>query len=99
MNKAIMHINYGELTYSSYGKKTIDDICKQAAEIGFDGIEFRGLPPKQLSSLSFKEYATQIADAKKKYGLDVGKIEKDNMEKYLTEHGYTDNGGDENEAQ
>jgi len=33
-------------------------------------------------------------EAKKKYGLDVGKIEKDNMEKYLTEHGYTDNGGD-----
>ncbi|MBQ2840776.1 MAG: sugar phosphate isomerase/epimerase [Oscillospiraceae bacterium] len=69
MNKAIMHINYGEITYSSYGKKTIDDICKQAADIGFDGIEFRGNLPKELESLSFKEYATQIADAKKKYGL------------------------------
>ena len=69
MNKTIMHINYGEITYDSYGKKTIDDICKQAAEIGFDGIEFRGVPPKELSELSFKEYATQIAAAKKKYGL------------------------------
>ena len=69
MNKVIMHINYGEITYDSYGKKTIDDICKQAAETGFDGIEFRGVPPKELSELSFKEYATQIAAAKKKYGL------------------------------
>ncbi len=69
MNKAIMHINYGELTYNSYGKKTIDEICKQAADIGYDGIEFRGNPPKELASLSFKEYATQIAEGKKKYGL------------------------------
>ena len=68
MNKVIMHINYGEITYDSYGTKTIDDICKQAAETGFDGIEFRGVPPKELSELSFKEYATQIAEGKKKYG-------------------------------
>ncbi len=69
MNKVIMHINYGEITYDSYGKKTIDDICRQAAEIGYDGIEFRGRPPKELEALSFGEYATQIAAAKKKYGL------------------------------
>ena len=69
MNKIIMHINYGEVTYDSYGKKTIDEICKQAAELGYDGIEFRGTPPQELSSLSFKEYATQIAEGKKKYGL------------------------------
>lgn len=69
MNKTIMHINYGELTYNSYGKKTIDQICRQAAETGYDGIEFRGNPPKELESLSFKEYARQIADGKKKYGL------------------------------
>ena len=69
MNKTIMHINYGEITYDSYGKKSIEDICKQAADIGFDGIEFRGVPPKELSDLSFKEYATQIAAASKKFGL------------------------------
>ena len=69
MNKSIMHINYGEVTYDSYGKRTVDDICKQAADIGFDGIEFRGVPPIELQSLSFKEYVTQIAEAKKKYGL------------------------------
>ncbi len=69
MNKIIMHINYGEVTYDSYGKRSIDDICKQAADLGFDGIEFRGVPPKELSELSFKEYATQIAEGKKKYGL------------------------------
>lgn len=69
MNKIIMHINYGEVTYDSYGKRSIDDICKQAADLGFDGIEFRGRPPKELEALSFIEYATQIAEAKKKYGL------------------------------
>ncbi len=69
MNKIIMHINYGEVTYNSFGKKTIDDICKHAAELGFDGIEFRGELPRNLSSLSFKEYAAQIGEGKKKYGL------------------------------
>ena len=36
MNKTIMHINYMEQTYNSYGKRTIDDICAMAAEIGFE---------------------------------------------------------------
>lgn len=69
MNPVIMHINYGELTYNSYGKKSIDDICRIAAETGFDGIEFRGNPPKEFADLPFVEYVRQIADAKKKYGL------------------------------
>ncbi len=69
MNKTIMHINYGELTYNSYGKRTIDDICRMAANIGYDGIEFRGEPPQELENLSFGEYAARIAEGKKKYGL------------------------------
>ena len=71
MNPVIMHINYGEMTYDSYGKRTIDDICKIAADLGFDGIEFRGRPPKELADLSFQEYATQVAAGKKKYGLNT----------------------------
>lgn len=71
MNPAIMHINYGEMTYDSYGKRSIDDICKLAAEIGFDGIEFRGKPPRELDHLTFKEYAQQVAEGKKKYGLNT----------------------------
>lgn len=69
MNKVIMHINYCEVALSSFGERTIDDICKIAAEIGYDGIQFRGKEPKELASLSFREYASQIAEAKKKYGL------------------------------
>ncbi len=69
MNPTIMHINFGEIDYFTYGKKTVDDICKQAADIGYDGIEFRGNPPIELEKLSFREYAQQIADGKKKYGL------------------------------
>ena len=68
-NKLIMHINYAESGFGSFGKKSIDDICRFAAETGFDGIEFRGALPKELSSLSFREYAEQIAAGKKKYGL------------------------------
>lgn len=71
MNPIIMHINYGEMTWDSYGKRSVDDICKIAAELGFDGIEFRGKPPKELAHLSFKEYAQQVAEGKKKYGLNT----------------------------
>ena len=71
MNPVIMHINYGEMTYDSYGKRTVDQICKLAADLGFDGIEFRGKPPKELAHLSFLEYAQQIAEGKKKYGLNT----------------------------
>lgn len=69
MNPVIMHINYCEQTFHSYGTCTVDDVCRIAAELGFDGIEFRGKPPKELAHLSFWEYAEQIAAAKKKYGL------------------------------
>ena len=68
-NKIIMHINYVESGYNSFGKRSIDDICRFAADTGYDGIEFRGVIPKELSSLSFREYAEQIAAGKKKYGL------------------------------
>ena len=69
MNKVIMHINYCEAASSSFGKLTIDAICKIAADIGYDGIQFRGKAPKEMASLSFREYAEQIGQAKKKYGL------------------------------
>ena len=41
------------------------------ADIGFDGIEFRGYQPKEFAALSFREYASQIAACSKKYGLTV----------------------------
>ncbi len=69
MNPVIMHVNYGEKMARSFGTKTVDDICRMAAEIGFNGVEFRGDPPQELKDLSFKEYYTQIAEGKKKYGL------------------------------
>ena len=69
MNKTIMHINFAELTGGSYGNKTVNDVCKMAAEIGYDGVEFRENPPKELSELSFNEYIAQIVAAKKEYGL------------------------------
>ena len=40
----------------------LDAKIKEAKEMGFDGIEFRGTPPKELAHLSFKEYAQQVAD-------------------------------------
>lgn len=67
-NKIIMHINYVELAARMFGKRSIDDICALAKRIGFDGIEFRGEAPRDLS-LSFREYAEEIAAAKKKHGL------------------------------
>ena len=69
-NKIIMHINYGEISGGNFGRRTVDDICRFAAETGFDGIEFRGAIPKSLGSVTFREYAEQIAAAKKKYGLN-----------------------------
>lgn len=69
MNPTIMHINYGETRHNCYGGNTIDDICRMAAEIGFDGIEFRGEAPKDIGEVSFEEYVAQVAAAQKKYGL------------------------------
>lgn len=68
-NKIIMHINYAENGFGGFGKSTVDDICRFAATTGYDGIEFRGAIPKELASLSFREYAEEIAAGKKKYGL------------------------------
>ena len=68
-NKIIMHINYAERGFNCFGKKSIDDICRFAAETGFDGIEFRGAPPKDVTDMSFKEYVAKVAEGKKKYGL------------------------------
>lgn len=69
MNPTIMHVNYGETSFNSYGSNTIDSICRMAADVGFDGIEFRGNPPKDLEGMSFAEYVNQIAAAQKKYNL------------------------------
>lgn len=87
MNKVIMHINYAEADFFSIGNKTIDDICRMATDIGFDGIEFRGKQPKELESISFYEYVSQIAESKKKYGLSeilfgigLGKCTNENKE-------------------
>lgn len=68
-NPIIMHINYAEISGGNFGKRSVDDVCRAAAEFGFDGIEFRGAIPKSIGEMSFCEYARQIADAKKKYGL------------------------------
>lgn len=68
-NRLIMHVNYAEADYLQYKGKSVDDICRMAAECGYDGIEFRGEPPKQLTSDSVKEYMEAIAQGKKKYGL------------------------------
>lgn len=69
MNPVIMHINYGEAASDRYGGNTIDDICRMAADVGFDGIEFRGTPPRDVEGLTFEEYVKQIAAARKKYNL------------------------------
>lgn len=68
-NDIIMHINYREVTFDSYGKNKLEDIVKMAVNIGYDGIEFRGQPPKELSNLSYNEYVDEIARCKQKYGL------------------------------
>ncbi len=71
MNKKIMHINYAEMGFNSFGTRSVDDICRFAAETGFDGIEFRGGRhiPLQYADRPFTEYVSDIAAAKKKYGL------------------------------
>ena len=37
MNSVIMHINYCEIAFYTYGK-TVDDVCRKASEWGFDGV-------------------------------------------------------------
>ena len=94
-NDIIMHINYGEIGFSSFGRSKIEDIVKMAVNIGYDGIEFRGQPPKELSNLSYNEYVDEIARCKQKYGLktvimaatlrDVLEKSKDEWEKGIDE--------------
>lgn len=69
MNPFIMHINFAEAGWMSFGKRTVDDICKMAAAFGYNGVEFRGQLPVEYEKNGFKEYAKAIGEAKKKYGL------------------------------
>lgn len=71
MNPVIMHINYGEVSFDSFGSNTIDNICHMAAELGFDGIEFRSAPPKEFKEMPFEDFMNLIADGVKKYGIRV----------------------------
>lgn len=67
MNPIIMHINFCEVTFHTFGK-TIDDVCRKAASWGFDGVEFRGRIPNDIK-LELPEYMDEIAKGKAKYGL------------------------------
>ena len=68
-NPVIMHVNYGEIRHLCFGGKTVDDVCRMAAELGFDGIEFRGVVPTDIGEVSFREYVEQVKTAKEKYGI------------------------------
>ena len=69
MNPIIMHVNYGEVRWDSFGKNTINDICRMAVNIGFDGIEFRGNPPKEFKEMPFMDYINLVVKAQKKYEI------------------------------
>lgn len=69
MNPVIMHVNYGEVSFDSFGRNTVDDICRMAAELGFDGIEFRSAPPKEFKEMPFEDFMDQIAKGVKEYGI------------------------------
>lgn len=66
-NPIIMHINFCEVSFATFGK-TVDDVCRKAKEWGYDGVEFRANVPNDLI-LSVEEYVDQIAAAKKKHGI------------------------------
>ncbi len=69
MNKILMHVNFAEAGWDTFGGKTIDDICKMAAEIGYEGIEFRSGAPREYREVSARDYFKAMGDGKKKYGL------------------------------
>ena len=71
MNPVIMHVNYGEVRFNSFGSNTIDDVCSMAAELGFDGIEFRAAPQIELKDMPFDDFLALIAKSVKKYDIKM----------------------------
>ncbi len=71
MNPVIMHVNYGEVRFNSFGTNTIDDVCRMAAELGFDGIEFRAAPQIELKDMPFDDFLALIAKSVKKYDIKM----------------------------
>lgn len=69
-NPIFMHINYAEVAGTSLGSKSLSDVCHFAADLGYEGIEFRGWLPKDFSGLTFREYVEKLAAAKKEIGDD-----------------------------
>lgn len=67
MNPIIMHINYCEVAFNKLGK-SVDDVCRKAAEWGYDGIEFRAKVPADLHC-DEAEYIGAIARSREKYGI------------------------------
>ena len=67
MNPIIMHINFCEVGFHTFGK-SIDDICRKAASWGYDGIEFRSRIPNDVD-MDLEGYLDAIAEGKEKYGL------------------------------
>ena len=68
-NHIIMQINYAERAGGNFGRRSIAEVCAFAKGIGFDGIEFRGKLPTEMTHLSFREYAEEIAKGKRESGL------------------------------
>lgn len=71
MHHFIMHCNFGEIgqKFATYGRNTVEGICKMAAEIGYDGVEFRSSVPADKVDMDFDTYLNEIVENKKKYGL------------------------------
>jgi len=69
-NPVIMHVNFAEYPREgSLGGKSVDDVCRIAAELGYDGIEFRSYVPTDMKDVTVEEHYARIGAAKKKYGL------------------------------
>ena len=69
-NTVIMHVNFAEFPRAGeFDGKSIDDICRMAAELGYEGVEFRSRLPGCLGNATSEDYYRQIAEGKKKYGL------------------------------
>ena len=68
-NHVIMQINYAERAGGNFGRRSIAEVCAFAKGLGFDGIEFRGDIPTEMTHLSFREYVEEIAKGKRESGL------------------------------